>query len=243
MEVWKKFAEDDIVFLEELIDNIEVSFDCSTAALEVEARLVGAPPSPSVEADQQRIMCNGISPVSQDSAEISLEPQNNVIDECSFLKVSCCPSERCESLEEAFEISEINGRAIDNWLLCDISDYVHRHIRCRTSNTPRCGFHSKAVLGFRDSTAVLEALRLSHIPFARLFRRVEVARVIRSVPRQFATGRHGPWSLSQAARTTGNGRLLPDMRMCNLTHMLAAVEWRTQQKEKSPSYIEYGLLI
>ncbi|GIY90622.1 stardust1 protein [Caerostris darwini] len=43
-----------------------------------------------------------------------------------------CPSERCESLEEAFEISEINGRAIDNWLLCDISDYVHRCIHSRT---------------------------------------------------------------------------------------------------------------
>ncbi|KAF8765253.1 hypothetical protein HNY73_023235 [Argiope bruennichi] len=48
------------------------------------------------------------------------------------LKLYGCPSDRCDILEEADEITEVNGRVLDNWLLCDIADYLQRCIHSRT---------------------------------------------------------------------------------------------------------------
>ncbi|GFT76391.1 stardust1 protein [Nephila pilipes] len=43
-----------------------------------------------------------------------------------------CPSDRCDLLDEADEITEVNGRVLDNWILSDIADYIHRCIHSRT---------------------------------------------------------------------------------------------------------------
>ncbi|GFR08112.1 stardust1 protein, partial [Trichonephila clavata] len=48
------------------------------------------------------------------------------------LKLYGCPSDRCDILDEADEITEVNGRGLDNWILSDIADYIHRCIHSRT---------------------------------------------------------------------------------------------------------------
>ncbi|XP_071035244.1 protein PALS1 isoform X2 [Parasteatoda tepidariorum] len=47
-------------------------------------------------------------------------------------KLFGCPSDKCDVLEEADEIAEVNGRMLDNWILTDISDFLQRCIHSRT---------------------------------------------------------------------------------------------------------------
>ncbi|KFM64968.1 hypothetical protein X975_15869, partial [Stegodyphus mimosarum] len=61
-----------------------------------------------------------------------------------------CPAGRCDDLDEADEITEINGRTFDNWVLSEIADYVQRV--------------TAAVVPFATSFVKLSVISLQNVP-------------------------------------------------------------------------------